>query len=415
MIGCCSLTILLDLQLREFQLTELFFLLLFPAFLWILYKDHKNGSFTTLDLLVVYYLCLNTLNFAFHYPATQLSEYIGVVYLGMMYFLVSNLIGRGYITMTQITKSMRYLLAITVGSGMIGFFLYQTGVTSKFVVLYDDYPYLGNVVRWCGFSWCTIYVGCIILPCFYLISQLTSQRKIFLVTLVSLLFCSFSLSKEIILFVILLFFYNLGIRRISMPSFKIILPLIFVVSVFMVTTTFFVIKPTSQKINIKIENVNQVGDKQILKTDLFEVYPTTYYYMFRNAFDMLAEHPFFGIGNGQFMEQLEIRKHSGRYPQKLTTNDTHDLYWGPAAELGLGYFIFILPLISILYFYAANISVSYEMKLALLLIVTYYIISYLIGGSRNFRHFWIFLGIINGLWVYKQNCLNLTFIKPGDY
>ena len=116
---------------------------------------------------------------------------------------------------------------------------------------------------------------------------------------------------------------------------------------------------------------------------------------------MIGEHFFFGVGTGNFNEQLRMYKNKGLIPEKLSGFDPHSTYLGAFAENGffagimlLVFFAFVLKK-----FIKRKDLFNDSFLLALFLIYLIFLIEAISTDIFNFRHLWLFFALA---FVYLQ-------------
>ena len=99
-------------------------------------------------------------------------------------------------------------------------------------------------------------------------------------------------------------------------------------------------------------NKNELNEKDYLdKTEVvfqikkIKAYPTAYLWLNRSGRKMIKEHPFLGVGFGNFAKEVDQHKLEGFYPKNLSSLRAHDNYIGLIAQYGLGFLLFLATLI----------------------------------------------------------------------
>jgi len=408
-ISLCSVTTLPIFSIPQIQISEIFFILLLPlSFIYF-----KNRKCTSIDKLLFIYVSLFLINAIYHWNLTSTFETFGSIYLVLMSIILSRFLAYENNFNSYIKKSMLGLFGVTTITGVLGLLLHFLNIDHSFGSIYNDFPYLGDVWRLHGLSWSNLLLSCIALSSFYLILIDKKYTITFFIVLVSIIVTVFTLSKEIIIYSILMI---LGIYlKKHFISKKIILGLVSILSIFMVWFTFFVFAPKGQSLEIsKIGNPTQIVPIAVFNIGNYEFYGTTYFYMAKASLIFISQNPIWGIGSGQFSSQLQKAKSSGDYPSDLSVYDTHDFYWGQIAELGFLYVVFLGLLLVELY-HLLNNRLQLEMKNFLFISLTfsYFLIAYLVGGSKHYRHFWIFIGIVNYFYLSYYYPIRTTNVTPS--
>lgn len=394
-ISLAAITDFLKIKGHNFiQFSEIVFLVLLPFCFPLL----KNLKFTRFDYLLIFYLLLHLGSFAIYQNFPTLAEFVGISYLFALYFLLSRFLSQVKNLDAFLTKAMVGLCTVAIVTGLISYLLHLFGITSKFMVFYRDYPYFGDVWRLRGFSWFNLLFSNICLCLFFLVILPIRTSWKYILTISGLLISLLTYSKELVLFLALYALLLASFRYKPLKNLKLLTVYSFALAVFMSTTTFFVIKPSHlSKANFNIENSKQIGAEAVFSIGQFDFYPTTYYFLFDGAIQLIPKAPLTGIGAGMFPEELDLLREQGRYPESISSLVVHDFYWGPTAELGLLYLVFLIWLFMELYALATNKARVFPEKYRFMLLLTFifFLITFAIGGSKTYRQLWIFFAILN--------------------
>lgn len=395
-IAFASITELIEIKGTHFiQPSELVFLICSPIYFLLLRKER---TFTKMDGLFLFYVLIFVVNLMLNPSAVTLFELLGVGYFYTLFLLISRVLAYSAEPDIFLTKAIVGLLGVSIFSGLLAYFLHILGLSDSFVYFYEGYPYFGDVWRVSGFSWSPILLSNICF-CLFLLPQLgiSGKWKVMLFILGFIVGC-LTLAKEIVIFIALFaflwYFRNAkGDRTKFLPLYSV------PIAIAMVGLTFFVVKPAGlSKKEANLMNRGQIVQEPVFTTEKFELYPTTYYYLFQAAIALTRAEPITGVGSGRFkMELRELRK-EGKYPGYFRVYDTHDFYWGQTAELGVIYLIFLVFFLKMAWEVIRNkdqfIPTQYHLSLSVIFI--FFIITMMVGGTKHYRQFWIFLAIVNG-------------------
>jgi len=272
-------------------------------------------------------------------------------------------------------------IALLIANAILAGALYYYGNITSYVYVYPGYPYLGDVVRTQGFNATPSQMSSLAaIPLAYHFFI----KKVHPLLLIGLLITLFStLSKEMApLFAVIgvfLWFKNKWLRSLSLTG----------IMLGTVTLTFFVI-------------ADQIPEN--IRPDIFDpnpylcfgnwcAYPTPYFHLFRAAVQGFLEHPIKGLGMGNFYDYTLMLKEIGGYPEKITSVECHDIYWGNLSQFG----IFYLPVFSgFVFFIRKKIQQldNHKYQLFFTVLCIYYLIEGLIISNIHFRHIWIMLGFL---------------------
>jgi len=400
-IALSSITALLEIKGSRFiQPQEIVFLIFLPVNLSLLLNIKV---FTFLDKLFSFYLLIFFINILANPSLTSLIETVGVTYLFTTYLIISRVFARGTDFDALLKNSIIGLLITSISIGTFSVLLHVFGFSDRFVSFYPKFPYLGDVWRINGFTWSNLLLSNIGFGLFFLV-QIRIAR-IWKIILVSVGFCvgAFTLSKELVILFMLFTFLLYSFSKDRAPI-LFLLGYSGILATFAIVFTFFVLKPVDVTItDFNLENDTQIGSESILTINKIEFYPTTYFFLFKSSIEMIKQNPLFGLGSGRFKEELINLK--GIYPESLKKYDTHDFYWGQVAELGLLYVVFLVFFIRALgkIFFNENDIIPKRYHMIVSVTFLFFLICFLVGGSKHYRHLWIFFGIVNSFLIRDRN------------
>ncbi len=382
----------------KFQLSEILFLLLFPLSIPLL----KKIKFTPIDYLFLGYASLFIINVFLHPELNVLLEVSGTLYLVSMYFLLSRFLAQVPQIDAYLKKAFLGLLVFACISAIIGYLLYVFDLSTRYVIDYKDYPYLGDIVRWRGFSASPNMLSSIICICiFFIQSSAMKPLQKWLITLLVLCIAAMTFSKELAAFFALLLFMLVIPKLFRRLPLRLTLPYFGIVTIVMVALTFFVYVPKQLETNLNYDNKQVIAHEAIFSTEHLDVIPTSYYYLFQAAKTFITRHPIAGIGVGNFQFDLKNLKKEGGYPSNIPIYETHDFYWGQIAEIGFTYFIFLFFLgwgyIHLIKNEAGIFNERYHLFFVITII--FILIESAIINTQHYRHYWIFFAIVNNFYL----------------
>ena len=370
----------------KLQLTEIVFLILS---LFFIYKARFISiRITGTDKSFIFFSLIIFFNLIMHFDKSVLTNVIGFLYLIMLYFLLSKVLN-------SFNKNIKAIILkytaeigfwILIGIGILGFLLYFFFGYSKFVLIYHDYPYFGDVFRIKGFSYSpNLYIS---LLTFFTILKYSFSRLNFYHIFVVLIIALMSLTKEALILISILFAIELY-RKLAYK--KIALISVILSGFIYVLLSFFIF--TTKTVKSNIEGRKVFTNSPIYKYNKLNVYPTTYFEVIKSGVKMTKENALAGVGLGNFRKELKIYKQNGIYPQYFQTYDALDSYTGLASQLGVLYFVFLILLIINICKVVNNIPTNLRFPLILFLIYIFFESFAL--GNYHFRHYYIFLAILN--------------------
>lgn len=406
-ISCCCITDIAIFQLPQIQISELIFVGAFP-FCFIYFDKIR---LTNIDVALLAYVIVFMINAIYHQEKSIYLEAFGCIYLVVMSVLLSRFLAYQGNFSTYLPIAIKGLFVVSVLTGIVGLLLHYLNVDHSLGYIYKDFPYLGDVWRLNGYTWNNLLLSCIAFSSFYIIGFNSNVVKVLVFVFIALCISIFTLSKEILIFGGLLSFGLLS-RKYVMPK-KTFFGIIIFLAIIMIWFTFFVSKPTSQSFEeAKINNSSQIDPNRLFSIAEYDFYGTTYFYMAKASIFMISNTPLVGIGSGKFSTELQDLQSKETYPPNLSVYDTHDFYWGQIAELGILYGIFlILFLLQFIRVLVNSLNLDKSQYIFIALSFSYFIISYLVGGSKHYRHFWVFIGILNYFYLTQTNGLTISDSK----
>jgi len=373
----------------KLQISEILFLLLM-IFSTVSFVKIKNLKLNKIDISFLFLSFLYILNFIFHFQDDVLIYIIGGFYLIFLYFIFSQ-----YLINCEL-ESIKYIFKKSadigfwtlVGIGIIGFGLYYFFEYSKFVLVYHNYPYFGDVFRIKGFSYSpNLYIS---LLSFFTILKVAFSRLNYYHILIVFGLVLMSLTKEGLILLSILFAIVLYKNKIN---YKFGIGSIIAAGILYVFSSFFIVSFKKNNSSVETEKITRVQtEKPIFENNVLKLYPTTYYEVFKGGVIMSFENPFVGVGIGKFQIELSKLKNRNLYPKYFQSYQPVDSYFGYSAQLGLFYFIFVILFIRAVIRKLSEFPINIKFYFTLFLL--YIMFESMALGSFHFRHYYIFLAIM---------------------
>jgi len=359
---------------------------------------------------------------------TTIVEFIGFSYLVVLFLLWVNIVD----TRELLNYAVRWWIAISVVVSVLGFLsillAYGFDIKTPFIKLFEKHPYIDNLYRvHSTFSQNEKFFSSYLLISIPLALSLAFYEKkqsvkflLFGTVILFLINVFFTYSRSIIGILIAIYIVVFGshiiisslrnkwftkiLKGLSIAFIAVVWILILLVSHIQFidasseTDTLF---DLPDKMKAPFYYRSDIGIKQ---TEVNVWYNYTYYLLLKQyALKMFAEHPFTGVGNGAFIDQMRIYDRDGRAPKGYLLFDPHSMFFGSLAELGVfGFSALIYLWLSIILtlrkklknFDKLNSVDGYSFYLMLALYAA--TIGFFIQGTdmdiMNFRFLWLLFG-----------------------
>lgn len=389
---------------NKIQLPELSFLLMICC-LPFCHRFLRYIRFTFLDGVVLLHL-FGVLLSIVYYPTMQvLKESLGTFYLVSCYFFFSRVF---YHFRYKLMKVLQTGFALSIYTAcliaLIAMFLMLVGQDTTLFYPYNNYPYWGDVNRLKGFAsspnllFSTLSLATVFLFCL-------DQKKYRVLAFISFLVCLLTLSKGLALLVLFLLFM-LWHKGQTITSFRPQYLLFFLLSVgCYIALTWFTIRSDRDKLAINQQlNTEQISQTPFKGIGHFSFHYTTHFSLQCASWVIINKYGWKGCGFGNYKASIEELKEEGRYPSAFASYDPHDFYMAQMAELGgmAVAFLLLLPL-ALLHTFRGFSSLDPNLSRACLLGLLFMVAESTCIGSLHFRHYWIFLAILNGLYLIERN------------
>ena len=390
------------------QPTEIIFLVLFP--LAVYFYGRKLIPTSPMLLGAAGLFLLSNLMSAF--SAGELNPVLEA--LGRGYLLTLAILVAHYIKCSNDRdhRAEQLVVAWSVGAILmavitaIGYVAAMNGILNRTVVVYENYPYFGTVLRAAGLTGganSLVYVCLLPMLYFYRRVRLGEKGVVWLLLLFSV--CLATISKELVL--VFLGFFLVDPWVLAKVKVLRLLAVIFTALVLWFGTHFIVQQPTEITDNY-LEGTFYTSEKILWQNDNLQLLETSYSALKKAGISVGAKHPVFGVGPGQFNSYLPKEKELGNYPAHLPEYDPHSTWIGAFSETGLFGLLSLIFLTLILYrFTASKISSERWAANTYLLPVGVSILVVLIASVSldivNFRFLWVPIGVLLGLTASEQN------------
>jgi O-Antigen ligase len=398
---CLQNVLLLPYAERSAQPTEFIFLLAFLFFPFRLIKNFKASKKESYFFYAAAaYLCSNLLSSVLSEKIPSITESAGRVYLFLLLIVV-------YIFFTSFTREQlkqktAFIFFIT-GSflaiiSLLGYILAILKVTDFFVFRITDYPYLGTIYRLRGPTFTATMLATILSCCiFFSLSDnknvtIAKPLRIFSYSCM-LVACLLTFSKTILLVVWGLFIlYNFEKNRLTKTKLLLSVTGVLFLSVI---ATHYIFVSTDNHTYEKLKETDFISNKKVISFAGVTVLESSYVSLKKAAFFIGTQHPFIGIGAGNFNDELNSLKLADDFPVKLPNYDPHSTYAGAFAETGIAGFICLAILLwiivrSYLQFHKLTTDRFY---LCIFILLILFLIEAISTDSMNFRHFWVLIAI----------------------
>lgn len=386
-------------QASKFQLTELIFLALifFAPYKSIIQYTVKNNRIFL--VIVSLYLFFDFLTSGLSGHLSSVLESCGRLYLLCLFAMLSYqfstfsneaLLKR--LTVVIITCSIAMIaIAIT------GYVLLHFNIRSSFLWPAGNYPYFGVLYRLSGPNqYPTMMVSLLTFGILYLlgiIKGLPSKRNV--CVLLTLLFvCALAtLSKSLVLLI-------MAVVILLLRHFKLLNKLIFTICLLSFTavmvffTHLIMVKHDAAAI-AAVKQTIYTSDRVVYETRGYVFFEANYLTLKRAALRVFEEHPWLGIGTGNFSTELAAYKQKGLYPKKLPNFEPQTTFLRAFAENGIFGGILLLSIFGYVSFKFSKQPglLNDDILFSLFLIFVVMVIEAIATDIFNFRHLWLLFAV----------------------
>lgn len=383
----------------KLQLTEINFLLLIPFIPYKKLIQYQLKNNRTFIFIVLAYLVFDLTSSVLSHRTSALIESTGRFYLLGLFAILNYYFGL-YDKKTLITRLTYVLLfssAAIIVLAVLGYVQAFTRGWSDYIYVAKDYPYFGSMYRLIGPA---IYPTMLISNLSFIILFLTgvlkkAESKTWIkITLALLFICALlTLSKSIVLLVLAVVIFAL--KKVGLLNkASLVLTTIIFTGVMVFFTHFIVLKKNSPQVK-SLKSTTFTSNRIFFQNNNYVVLEANYLAVKRASINMVAMHPFWGIGTGNFNNELRLYKDKGLFPTKLPNFDPHSTYLGILVENGLFAEIMLLVMLGLIFtkFNMQSNLLTDNFLLALFLIYLIFLIEGIATDIFNFRHLWFFFAL----------------------
>ncbi|SEQ18830.1 O-antigen ligase family protein [Neolewinella agarilytica] len=394
----------------KIQPTEIIFLFLFPVALYR-YGRRLIPESNLFKIALAVYLGANLLSGVVAGSVNSILESLGRVYLVVLALIVAQFVQSGKVESHNAEKLVQAWSAGAIVMAVltiIGYAAAVNGYLNQTVVVYENYPYFGTVIRAKGLTGganSLAYVSMI--PLLYLYRRIRNGKsgKGWLVLLVTV--CLLTISKEFVLILLGCFLIDPWV----MDNWRKLRPMAVVgISLFLWFGTHLIVQRPNDVKGSYLEGTEYTSENVFWKGDNVQLLETSYLALKKAGISVGKKHPLLGVGPGEFNKYLPEEKAKGVYPDHLPDYDPHSTWVGAFSETGwLGLLGIILLTVSAWISIVKNISVNSWTQNDYMLPVGVSILLILIASVSldimNFRYLWAPFGILIGV---------MALNKPGQ-
>jgi len=409
---------------KKIQYSDLFFLILFLAFIISYFKTRMEWVKTYLYIPICLYFLMHVFSmFNSTSVLKSLLEITGVIYLIAIFFLVNNLVNNRDI-LHKVLISWMLALGIVLICGLIGLaevyifqkesslFMLSYPAPERHKLIHRMIPRVISTLRSPDMLMSYFVVSAGLLIGFF---ESTENKKIktSIITLLGLLlFVALFTTSRGVLALLVCFFIATAVFKerknlcLIMTRYLLIIMIAGFFSLFIILTIWAPSK-------IAVSDSAIAGERNLS----IDFHRTNKFYYYKYALSMIKEHPFIGIGSGNFNKSLKeyYFKNPKRDPyfKDFITYDPHSTFFGLGAETGLigliSFFGIILLFLKYMFDIYKNSEDRYMANIALGIMAS--VIGILVQAItmdvQNLRFLWFVLGLGIALKNISQNN-NLT-------
>jgi O-antigen ligase len=402
----------------KLQLTEIVFFLLLPFIPYAKVWQYQVGNNLTFIKLVLVYLALDLTSSLLSHQTSAIAESLGRCYLFTVFLILSYQFST--FTIDGLMERVSYALIFSA-LGIIllsayGYLMLVFNRRTPYLMFFDIYPYFGRLYRLRGptvFPSMLISLLSLLLVFVMGIFGHSKIKKNNLAIILILLFvCAvLTLSKSILLVALCIVVFLLKRAGILNKATFIITAVFFTLLITFFTHVIIMKAGSAEEQTVLASHFT--SDKVLYEFNGYQVLETGYLTLKRVEIKMAAEHPFFGVGTGNFNKRIHIYKQQGLFPKKFSDFDPHCTYLGALVENGIFAAIALLAIIFYIFrnFLKREDLLTNSILLAFFLIFLVFIIDGISTDILNFRHLWVFLAMV---FVYMQKTKSQDELNPSS-
>ena len=389
----------------KIQPTEIIFLLMLPL-AFLRYKNRLFDLPRPWLIAAMVYLAANLFSGFYSGEIEAILESFGRVYLVVLTLIIAAFVryeDRVRRRAELLIKSWSLGGVIMASLTLVAIVAAALGWDSRLVVLYEDYPYFGTVIRAKGLTGganSLVYVS--LLPLLYLYRRVRMGRGGLAWFALLMLICLATISKELVLVLLGLLLVD---PYVTARFAKFQLLAIVVASLTLWFGTHYIVQRPKEVTGTYLEGTEYTSERIVYRNESFQLLETSYTALKRAGLIVAAKHPLAGVGPGKFGSKLPVEKALGNYPSHLPDYDPHSTWIGGFSETGIlgGISLLILTGLSFWYtrtrlFAKAIRESEYHAPIRVYLLLV--VIASISVDIMNFRHIWVPLGILLGLASY---------------
>lgn len=383
------------IQIPEMIFVVLLMVILRQQGLEFLQKVKRFKDQTSLWILPLLWLFIHIGSLIFNQSLEGWLECIGVFYLLMVFItlllLLSSMDFSNRIEFWfNCQLSLGWLMSITALIGYVFSWLFSSNLTAQ---VFFGYPYFGDVLRLQGFTTTpAMYVSIITVPiatCLWYHRQMKGGNGLVWSALFFTAVATLSFSKSMIFigWVWLVWIIHPFNRKTLLIWF-----LAFALFLIHLFFTHFLWVSNETLLHSDFSNSPYSSDEVIWKGEHHSLLGSGYYSFKQTAWKIFRNHPWVGIGPGQYNKAVDQLKAAGQYPLHLASYDPHCSFLGALATLGLAGGI-LFCLIWFLFLRKIQFAVNQsklKIRNYLFLLTSIILFESVSMDVMNFRHYWIF-------------------------
>lgn len=388
------------------QPTELVFLCLFPL---AVYHYGRKLLPASRNLLFVagFYLSANLVSAINAGTLNAILEALGRGYLLALALLIAQYVkagedGNRRAEELVIAWSAGALLMAVISA--IGYIAALNGVLNRTVLVYENYPYFGTMLRASGLTGganSVVYVC--LLPLLYYYRKIRRGGKGWGLLLLLFGICLATISKDLVLIFLGCFLVDPWVIRKA----KQLRPLAVAGTALVLWFgTHFIVQRPVEVTGSYLEGTSYTSEKILWQGNDLQLLETSYLALKNAGVSVGSKHPLVGVGPGQFNGYLPEEKALGNYPAHLPEYDPHSTWIGAFSETGILGLASTIILFVVLYRLAVGrmetglwYANDYVLPLGVSLLI--FLIASVSLDIMNFRFVWAPIGILLGLAATK--------------
>ena len=318
----------------KLQPTELVFIALAPVGLLVLGRKIWPGwSWFTCGLML--YLGVLTVSALTTWELGTSLEALGRWYLLVFFLLVVGYVRiRGRVGAEDILWAWTACTVIIFATAYIGYFSALMGQMSRFVVVYENYPYFGTVYRAASTAGGPTPIAVIgILPLIWHYRRWRTGKGglwwLFLLLSVPILFLTFA--KEVVLLGLGCFLVDPFVRGKRWLAWTATVG----IALFYWGVTHYLVEAPHVYQASELEGVVFNSGNVVYRNENIQLTETSYVSIKRACFSLGLDYPLIGIGPDQLEHMISGKNTEGIYPPHLPDYTPHSTWFGALAEVGL--------------------------------------------------------------------------------